>query len=39
MKDQILRNIVEVRYHAATNTWGLVDSSGAVETLTQNRMR
>lgn len=39
MKDQILRNIVEVRYHAATNTWGLIDSSGAVETLTQNRMR
>ena len=39
MTDQILRNLVEVRYHRATNTWSLVDSSGSVETLTQNRMR
>jgi len=39
MKDQILRSLGEVRYHHATNTWSLVDSSGSVETLTQNRMR
>lgn len=39
MKDQILRDLGEVRYHQATNTWSLIAVHGAVKTITQNRMR
>ncbi|HEX7857343.1 MAG TPA: hypothetical protein VF503_26980 [Sphingobium sp.] len=39
MKDQILRDLGEVRYHQATNMWSLIAVDGAVKTITQNRMR
>lgn len=39
MKDQILRDLGEVRYHEATNMWSLRGVDGSVKTITRNRMR